>query len=363
MDDVDPANTHPCSEVTERETRCVRVTDEDGEPWNRFVGTHPDASVGHLFEWRTVFRRAYGKACHYLAAVVDGRWVGVVPFVRMASPLSGNRLVSLPFLDRAGILGDTAMVRSFLFEQCVDFSRRSGARGVSLRHQSLPGNRSEQTTDRATLVLALPPSKDELWKSFRPKVRNQVRKAEKSGLVSEQASVQSLNAFYRVFSQNMRDLGSPVHSKAFFLSLFEAFGDRVKLYLTYDASRFVIGGAVALSFRGTVTVPWASSRRDALAACPNHSLYWTILADSADDRAREFDFGRSYRDSGTYRFKEQWGAEPRELRWDAYDIHGDPEPVRNLRPSEHGTIVRMWSRLPLFVANRLGPLLRQHIEN
>jgi hypothetical protein len=112
-----------------------------------------------------------------------------------------------------------------------------------------------------------------------------------------------------------------------------------------------------------VTVPWASSLREAFPSCPNHSLYWKILGDSIARGARAFDFGRSHLDSGTYRFKVQWGARPVPLEWSLVGRDGVRAPAGALKPQDHGWLTSAWSKLPLWLANRLGPLLRGHIPN
>ena len=348
------------SEVKKRPMECLRATEEHRDLWTGFVESHPEANLGHLFDWQGVFGVVYGKQSYYLAAVQSDKWLGVLPLTRMRGPLTGNRLVSLPFLDQAGVLSVSASVHAFLLDESLKLAREIGASGVDLRARAA---QTSSATERATLILNLSSSTEELWKSFVPKVRNQVRKSEKSGLVTEVVSAEKLGDFYRVFAWNMRDLGSPVHSLSLFEKLFDELADRARLYLTYDSSRTVIGGAISLSFAGTVTVPWASSLRETFSMCPNHSLYWRILRDVVEGGAGTLDFGRSYLDSGTYRFKQQWGAQPCALDWNSYDSYGNKQQSRELRPNDHETLTRLWSRLPVFLANLIGPLVRRQLPN
>jgi FemAB-related protein (PEP-CTERM system-associated) len=212
-------------------------------------------------------------------------------------------------------------------------------------------------------VLDLPPVGEDLWRSFTPKVRNQIRKAEKEGLRTAALGGERWNEFYGVFARNMRDLGSPVHSRRLFQALFAAFGADASLYLTNDREGRVVAGAVALSSGGVVTVPWASALRERLPSCPNHSLYWKILADAVEAGARAFDFGRSHEDSGTFHFKRQWGAEPRPLLWRSFDARGAPAADAVLKPSEHTILTGFWRCLPVAVANQVGPFLRGRLSN
>ncbi len=333
--------------------------------WNDFVEScdSPEsrsrANLGHRFEWGTVFRAAYGCRVHRLAALRNDALVGVLPLVHM-SRLGGNRLVSLPFLDRAGILADSKEVASALQQAALRLARRVGASGLELRstapREAAPG-------ERALLVLELPDRIESLWRALPAKVRNQIRKAEKSGLRTTTGGAGQLHEFREVFARNMRDLGSPVHSARFFREILDAFGEKARLYLTRDGSGATVAVALALHGGGTITVPWASSLRQARPMCPNHALYWKILEDGVASGASRLDFGRSWRDSGTWRFKAQWGADPRGLEWMAYDDGGERISPRSLRPSEHSVATRVWARLPLGLVNRLGPMLRRHLAN
>ena len=339
---------------------CRPVDDRDGASWNEFVDSQPDSQLGHRYEWRRVFEKAYGKRCVYLAARRDGEWLGVLPLVHLKGPLASNRWISLPYLDHAGILARDAEAAGRLVQTAIDLAGKTGAEGIEVRRLSPEGIGS---IERSTLLLELPESSEALWKSFKPKVRNQVRKAEKHGLRTERGEPRHWESFYGVFCKNMRDLGSPVHGRRFLSEVRDSFGERARLYVTLDERERVVGGAIALVSGSSVTVPWASSLREVFSWCPNHSLYWKILSESTDEGARCFDFGRSWYRSGTYRFKTQWGAQPRPLDWAAFDTEGHPRAVGGLRPTEHGRIVGIWSRLPLCLTNFVGPLIRRQISN
>ncbi|HVR75161.1 MAG TPA: FemAB family XrtA/PEP-CTERM system-associated protein, partial [Planctomycetota bacterium] len=323
----------------------------------------PGANLGHAFEWKQVMEKAYRKRTCYLAATRSGQWLGILPLVHMRGPLTGNRLVSLPFLDQAGILAASPEAEAALLEAATRFARESGARGIDFRSQASTEPGGSRGPERATLVLPLLASPDDLWKSFSPKVRNQVRKAEKEGLTTEAVEARGLDEFYPVFARNMRDLGSPVHARRFFEMVLEAFGTRAKLYVTRDGQKRAVGGAIALLFRDTVTVPWASSLREAFPSCPNHSLYWKVLSRAVEEGARLFDFGRSHVDSGTYKFKTQWGAQPISLLWTSLDPLGRKEAQKVYKPAEHQRLTSLWSRLPVWLASWLGPRVRRQLSN
>jgi CelD/BcsL family acetyltransferase involved in cellulose biosynthesis len=232
--------------------------------------------------------------------------------------------------------------------------------------------------DKVTLVLELAGAPgagtggrdadvDRLWGAIGSKTRNQVRKAEKAGLTIERRGRDGMRDFYRVWRVNMRDLGSPAHSERWFEALADHLAERAACYLV-RRGREVIGGLVALSFRDTVLVPWASSDRRYFHLCPNNLLYWTAIRDAALAGARRFDFGRSSVGSGTYHFKRQWGAAEVRLYWQEVDALAPPallaagvEPPAAASPvAGHGRqrAERLWRVLPVPLATWLGSRIR-----
>ncbi len=329
-------------------------------PWNDFVGRHPRGTYCHLFEWREVAEASYGRSCNYLVARRAGEVAGVLPLVWMPGRLAGRRLVSMPYLDLGGPLAEDEAVEGALLHAALNLAEGLGARSIELRESANPGD-DAQTAGRYRFVLELPSDPKELWKALGPKVRNQVRKAEKSGVETSRVAPERLPEFYSVFSRNMRDLGSPVHSQRFLGEIFDRFAERAHLYLTSDADGHVVAGAIGISFAGGLSVPWASALRSARRLCPNHSLYWTILAAAVRDGVSSFDFGRSSTGSGTYRFKKQWGARPVRLAWRELDRSGSHPEAAGPASSTRRVVAGAWKRLPLGLANRLGPLIRGHL--
>ncbi len=325
--------------------------------WNEFVSRRPDSHYGHRYEWRSVVEGAYKRSCKFLLARRNAEVVGVLPLVWMPGRISGNRLVSLPYLDLGGALAADRDAQAALNAAAIELAQQLGARSVELRESAQPESAGTES-DRFRFLLALPDSSDALWQAVGQKVRNQVRKARKSELSTVRAEAASLPEFYNVFSRNMRDLGSPVHSRRFLAAILDRFGDDAHLYLTRDRDGRTVAGAIGLRHQDTLTVPWASALRAARPMCPNHSLYWEILEQAIAAGLERFDFGRSSVGTGTYRFKKQWGATPVPLTWQQLDGSGShPEAPAPAGPG--GLLaVDVWRRLPMFLANRIGPLVR-----
>jgi FemAB-related protein (PEP-CTERM system-associated) len=327
--------------------------------WNEYVLRHSDATGYHEWAWRDVFQRAFGCQVLYFAARRGPEIVGVLPTVFLDSWLFGRALVSLPFLNYGGVLADDDHAARALLAAAIAAARELGCRHVEMRHfhrqfADLPCKRHKVTM---RLPLRQPSG---LWEHLDRKARNQVRKAQKSGLIYRQGGSELLGSFYAVFARNMRDLGTPVYSSRLFAEVLGAFPDRARIHVVAHDSTPVAAG-LTFETNGTVEIPWASSVRDFSALCPNHLLYWNALDDAAARGCSTFDFGRSTPHEGTYKFKEQWRAQPVPLYWEYGLLDGGELPNTSPTNPKFRLAIATWKRLPLAVANRIGPRIAQAI--
>ncbi len=343
----------------------IKAGPQDAPEWNAYVHTHPHATAAHLFEWKKVIENTYGHETAYLMAV-QGRVRGLVPLVHLKHFLFGNELVSMPFLDTGGILGNDPATEQALWAEASRFAQSKGAKALELRspaplhlevfpEEDAPAVR----TDKARMLLPLPPSSEELSASFKSKLRSQIRKPVKQGIQALVGGKELLHEFYRVFSVNMRELGSPVHAKALFSNILDAFPEKARLVLVRDPRGTPLAGGLILGFKKTLLNPWASSLRQYSSLSPNMLLYWQMLAHACEQSYDTFDFGRSSRSDGTYRFKAQWGAKDLPLYWYRLSLQGNSRDPGQSRLFQKAS--QCWKRLPVPVANFLGPSIRKHI--
>lgn len=334
---------------------------------DRFVEQHPAATVAHLSGWGRIAAAAYGHTAVSVVAVDDGEPIGVLPLVLLRSRLFGRRLVSMPFLDYGGVLvapGAAARgtIEQALVDEALAVAREAGVHSLSLRQLHAVPLPQPTATDRVTMLLPLT-TVGAMWKALPSERRNRVRKGEKSGLTPTWCGPEALDEFYRVFAVNMRDLGSPVHSRAFFRLMLEELRDAARVLLVRDRDARTVGAAVCLFFRDTIMVPWVSSLREAFALCPNFVLYWEVIRRGCDEGYRTLDLGRSFKNAGTYEFKRQWGGHPHTLPWIFIDTAPGAAPSLERDTSRFATLVRMWKRLPVPAANALGPWIRGQVPN
>jgi FemAB-related protein (PEP-CTERM system-associated) len=204
------------------------------------------------------------------------------------------------------------------------------------------------------MTLDLPSSSEALWKSFDSKLRAQIRRPQKAGATYRLGGAELFSDFYAVFARNMRDLGTPVYPRAFFREILGEFAREARICIVDLAGRPVAAGLV-LTHRSTMEIPWASSLREANRESVNMLLYFAVLEAAVKAGCKQFDFGRSTKDAGTYRFKAQWGAQPQQLNWHYWLAHGQTPPQISPSNPKYRLAIALWRRLPLPIANFLGP--------
>ncbi len=278
------------------------------------MSNHPERTGYHLWEWQKVFSRGLGQTCHYLAARVDGVVQGVLPLVEVKSWLFGRALSSLPYVNYGGVLAADADTAEALVAEAGRLAARRRLDFVVLRHRRRVFEDLPARTHKVTMLLPLESGKDAMWNALDRKVRNQIRKGEKSGLATESGGAELLDDFYRVFTRNMRDLGTPTYGRALFAEIVSTFPQDARIHLV-RLNGETIACALSYGYGEVIEVPSASSLREHRALCPNHLMYWAIIQEAISGGRKTFDFGRSTPNDGTYHFKEQWGAVPEQLWW------------------------------------------------
>lgn len=339
----------------------VRVEDSDRAVWDSYVDGMEAAETYHCYEWRNVFRKVYGHRTFYLAAKdQDGEICGILPLAQLNSRLFGNFLVSLPTFNYAGILSESGDAERELVAAARRTIEETGAAYVEMRNRAGIDAGLPVRSDKVSMQLDLPTTPDELWKQFKPKLRAQIRRSTKEGATCETGGEELLDDFYAVFSRNMRDLGTPVFPKSLFREMCRSFPETTRIVVARVAGVPCAGG-ITHGFRNRIEIPSASSLRKYNPISVNMLMYWTALKLAIESGYSVFDFGRSTVDSGTYRFKRQWGATPQPLHWHYCLANGTDIPQLNPQNPKLKLAVSLWRQLPLPLANLLGPRIVKNL--
>jgi serine/alanine adding enzyme len=340
--------------IPQTQLRVARA-DGDEERWDTFVRDASDSTFCHLSGWRRIAEDVLGREYVPLVAVtLEGEWRGVLPLVRIRAPLLGHSLISMPYVNYGGPLG-TPEAQAALLEAAVLEARRSRAGLLQIRSRTALSGPQAAGERKVAVLLDLPATADVLWARFPSKLRSQIRRPQKEGMTFRVGPGQ-LDAFYDVFARNMRDLGTPVYSRRFFEAVAATFPE-VVFGAVYHQGR-PIGAAAGFVWEGEFEITWASCIRDYNRLAPNMLLYWSFMEEMIQRGVRVFNFGRSTPGASTHRFKAQWGGRDVPLSW----LEWTTRPRSTARPSR---LVRAastaWQRLPLPLANRLGPPLASRL--
>jgi FemAB-related protein (PEP-CTERM system-associated) len=274
-------------------------------------------------------------------------------------------MIALPYCDVGNCICNDEHTVNELIKKAFEIGVKLNVDKLELRGSMQPDILNEVSisideTNKARMILNLPDSSAALLASYKSKLRSQIRKSEKNGITFRWGRLSDIDEFYSVFSENMRDLGSPVHAKAWFYSILTNLSDNARLGIV-ELEKQVIGGCIIMMINDKVSIPWASTLRKYNKLAPNMQLYWNVLKYSCDNGYKIFDFGRSTIGEGTYNFKAQWGAKPVPLEWYTILTKGQ-EKSKKIESRYRLYFEQCWSNLPVTITNYLGPKIRRNIS-
>ena len=346
-------------------TKCGSITiaeigPEQAAQWDAYVESNPLAAPYHRYHWRHIIGGAFGHQSFYWAALDEkGSVRGILPIVRLRSFLFGDFGISLPFFNYGGVLADSDAIAGQLFDHAAANAAEHGMHHLEIR-ATRPLNSWPARTDKVSMILRLPESEEALDAQIGSKIRAQIKRAQQEAPEVKIGHLDLLDAFYRVFAENMRDLGTPVYAKHFFRLILESCPDHSHVVIL-QLNNKPVAAAFLLGDRDMLEIPWASTLRSVNALNMNMLLYREVLGLGIGRGYRFFDFGRSSKDSGTYRFKRQWGAEPLQHYWHYWLADGGPLPQLKPDSPKFRFLVACWQRLPVAISRLIGPHIVKYL--
>ncbi|MEZ5529322.1 MAG: FemAB family PEP-CTERM system-associated protein [Porticoccaceae bacterium] len=296
-----------------------------------------------------------------LLPVCRAQWSnrGILPLAHNKSLLFGNQLVSNPFCVYGGVVADSDEVAGALRAAACELAHSLDVDALELRNLVDSGKNWPTKTLYSTFRRAIDPDPEVNMQAIPSKQRTMVRKGIKNGLISELGD--HWDRAYRVYSESVRNLGTPVFSRKYFSVLREVFGEDCGVLMITHEGRDV-AGVVSFYFRDEVLPYYGGSIAEARdIKGVNDFMYWELMRRSAEQGIRTFDFGRSKNDSGPYHFKKHWGFEPEPLHYEYHLVRATAVPEVNPLNPKYQLFIRAWKKLPLSVANRIGPFLAKNL--
>lgn len=333
----------------------VEALSDAATEWERFVGEAPDATFFHRVGWKTVLERSFGHRCYFLEARREGRTTGVLPLTHLSSRLFGNALISSACCVYGGpVVSDLESLRA-LDQAATELADALAVDFLEYRLRRPSGRPWKRNADLyATFRRQLDPDPEVNLRAVPRKRRAMVRKAADLGLTSEIDA--DTRRFYRIYSDSVRNLGTPVYAQSYFRNLLEAFGSDCEI-LTVARGRQALASVISFYFKDEVLPYYGGGTAEARRFAANDFLYWEVMRRASERGVRVFDFGRSKRGTGAFDYKSIWGFEPEPLHYEYLLLRRSTLPEVNPSNPRYAALIALWKRLPLWAANALGPLV------
>lgn len=340
-----------------------KIGASDFEAWDRYVFAHEAGTFCHLAGWKSVVEQGAQQDCPYLVAEQDGDVVGVLPLTLRRSRLFGDALISSMFAVYGGALATNDKAYEALDAAAWRIAQGAGLQTISYktvnaRHKGEAGWSVDATT-AATFKKPLKKTADEILVDIPRKQRAVVRKSLQNGLVCRWEK--DLETFYALYAVSVRNLGTPVFPKAMFQAFLTVFEDLVEIQNIYAPSGKPVASLMSFYHGDEVLPYYAGGDVDARQYGAHDFMYYQLMLRAAKKGKKVFDFGRSKTGSGPYKFKKNWGFEPTPLEYE-YRLENNAA-VPDLSPTNRKfeLMVKMWKRLPLKLANTIGPPIARHL--
>jgi FemAB-related protein (PEP-CTERM system-associated) len=344
----------------------IRPLDDAVAPaWDAFVAAMPSGTFFHRAAWARVIETAFGHPTHYALTERDGAVTGVLPLAQVKTLLFGNTLISAPFCVYGGPLAADAESADALEAHAAALLSRTGASAVEFRERD-PADSNPVESDPAesdwverpdlyvTFRKPIAADHERNMKAIPRKQRAMVRKGIQNGL----HSVCNLDTgvLHAIYAESVRNLGTPVFSHRYFAVLAEVFRDCVDVVTVMDGET-PIAAVLNFYWRDEALPYYGGGTLAARQRAGNDFLYWEVMRRAADRGFRLFDFGRSKIGTGSYAFKHNWGFEAEKLHYRFRLAPGSAIPDHNPLNPKYRLFIAAWKRLPLPVANTIGPMI------
>ncbi len=313
----------------------------------RFLSTSDSlVTTSHNLDILDILCESFGYSKDILIVKKDNKFEGFMPLIIISG--IGTRIVSMPHFSYGGYLGKNDLTQKQHFH-LIEIIRKKHGDNVLIRDFKEISDFT--STEKVSCFLELEDSSEKQFTGFSSKLRSQIRKATKNGLFVEESTLES---FYPIYVNNMHRLGSPHISKTFFHNLLENYTHGQAVVFSVKNGEQNIGSSILLIFKDFSEVTWAATHKDFNHLAPNMILYWKMIEYCIDQKVRIFSFGRASKDSGSLKFKKQWGSDEIQLVWN-YSL------PQKIRVEKVKILPKIWRLLPRFVVKIFGPIVTKYV--
>jgi FemAB-related protein (PEP-CTERM system-associated) len=326
-----------------------------------YVAAHDGATPFHSARWGRAIEAATGHRWHPLVARDEGGTItGLLPLHHIRSRLFGSALVSSGFAVGGGILADDDVTAEALAIAARNLAASLGLSSIELRGGREPAGWAVARDSHLGFARPLAADDEAELAAIPRKHRAEVRKGLAAPLTVTTGSDRAArDAHFAVYAESVRNLGTPVFPRRLFDTVIDAFGPDADI-LTVVRNGTPQASVLSLYWRGSVMPYWGGGTRDARSLRANERMYFALMGRARARGMTSFDFGRSKTGSGPAAYKKNWGFEGVPLAYAHWSADGA---VRDMNPTsaKYRLMVESWQRLPLWLANRIGPIIARQL--
>jgi FemAB-related protein (PEP-CTERM system-associated) len=323
--------------------------------WDAFVMACPQATFFHRAGWQTVLRESFRHDTHYLYTHDGGQLTGVLPLAHVKSRLFGNALTSLPFAVYGGVAAQDEASAALLETEAQRLAQQLGVDHLELRQLGREHADWPRQDLYVTFRKAILPEEEANMLAIPRKQRAMVRKGIKNGLASTLDA--DVGRFFALYASNVHRHGTPALPRRYFEALQREFGSDVEVLTVSGPDGRALSSVLSFYFRDEVLPYYAGDDEAARDLAANDFKYWELMRRACARGLKTFDYGRSKQGTGSFAFKKNWGFEPTPLRYEYRLYKRDSVPQNNPANAKYKLMIETWRRLPIGVANWLGPFV------
>lgn len=336
--------------------------------WDSYITSHPMGSLYHHSLWEKVLEETYGYEPFYLASLEQEEGIqGVLPLFLVKSSFTGNRLVSLPFSNVCGPLGNSPSIVYDLVKAAKTLAVDHQCKYLELRTQGDLNGIEELSFHRTNSFynshVNLTKDPKTVWSNFRDRnLRTEIRKALRMGVeVQMYSGGEHLKEFYTLLTKTRRKHGVPPQPFSFFTNLWRIFHSEnsIRLLLASYQGKIIVG-LILLIFRNTVIAAYIGSEDHYLPLRPHQLIYWKAMEWGCNSGFQSFDFLRTAKENeGLLYFKQRWGSQEKEIPYFSFPR---PRGITSLHEKNlpYRVTTALWRRMPTFLIPWCGKVLYRH---
>ncbi len=346
----------------QKDSEIKRLSQAEYELWDNYVKGHAHGSFFHLSGWQQVIDKTFGHECYFLYLDVEGKISGVLPLVEVKSKLFGHALISTPFCVYGGAIAETTeQVRQLEQEACL-LAEKLSVDYLELRYKEKQDSKLILKQAHSTFGCELAEDSDAILASIKKKQRAVIRHSLKNDLgFSINKGKENLPEFYHLLSTSYRNLGTPIFSQSYFSNLVDVFNDDVDIAVITDKEQESSSAVMNFYYNNQVLPYYGGGNDSARGIKSADFMYYQVMCHARKKSCHWFDFGRSKNDSGPYKYKKNWGMEPKPLHYYYHLVNAKELP--NLSPNnpKYKLFIQIWQKLPLKVSQFIGPFLSKYL--